>query len=92
MILKLKNRPACEGTDTEMWFPGNGKEYTHKEYLIKICGGCPARQECLEYALEYNVDGFWAGTTDHQRKQIRRQKRMIPKPVLPEWEISRRGA
>jgi WhiB family transcriptional regulator, redox-sensing transcriptional regulator len=92
VIPRFKQRPACEGTDTELWFPGDGNEYKNKETLIRICNGCPARQQCLEYALEYNVDGFWAGTTDHQRKRIRSQRKMIPKPLLPEWELRKRGA
>lgn len=92
MIPRFKNRPACEGTDTNMWFAQNGKEYKEKELLIRICNGCPAKLECLEYALEWNVDGFWAGTTDGRRKEIRRHRRMVAKPLLPDWEIRNRGA
>ncbi len=92
MIPKFKNKPACEGTDTDMWFPYKQGEYKEQQLLFRICNGCPAKAECLEYALEYNVDGYWAGTTDRHRKLIRRQRRQIAKPLLPEWELSRRGA
>jgi hypothetical protein len=92
VIPKFKNKPACEGTDTDMWFPYKQGEYKEQQLLFRICNGCLAKAECLEYALEYNVDGYWAGTTDRHRKLIRRQRRQIAKPLLPEWELNRRGA
>lgn len=92
MLIKFKHRPSCEGTDTEQWFSQNSGEYKNQELLTRICAGCPARQQCLEYALEYSVIGFWAGTTDRRRKELRRKMGIIPKPILPEWELNRRGA
>ena len=92
MIPKFKNRPACEGTDNDMWFPYKQGEYKEMQLLSRICNGCPAKAECLEYALEWNVDGYWAGTTDRQRKLMRRQLGKSARPLLPEWELSRRGA
>lgn len=82
MIPKFKNAPACEGTNTEMWFSRNS-EYESEYLLKKICGGCPAKRECLAYALEYEVDGWWANTTAKRRKQIRLEQGIIAKPVLP---------
>ena len=67
MIPKFKNKPACEGTDNEMWFPHKQGEYKEQQLLFRICNGCPAKAECLEYALEWNVDGYWAGTTDRHQ-------------------------
>lgn len=92
MIPRFKNRAACEGTDTSLWFPNNSHDYPEKELLIRICNGCPARQECLEYALEYDVDGFWAGTLAYQRKAIRRVRGITAKSMIPEWEQRTRGA
>lgn len=83
--MKFKYRAACEGTDTEQWFTVS-KDYANADLLRRICKGCPARSECLQYALENKVDGFWAGTTYTQRKKIRRQRGIVGKPVLPEWE------
>lgn len=91
-MIEFKNKPACEGTDTEQWFPENGNVYYAKELLIKICGGCQAKTECLEYALEYNVEGWWGGTTSALRKQIRRHRGIAAKPVMPDWETRARGA
>lgn len=82
MVIRFKNKPACEGTDTEMWFP-NSSEYPNKHLLIKICNSCPASNQCLEYALEYEVDGWWANTTSQSRRKIRAERGIIAKPVLP---------
>jgi len=88
MIVRFKNRPACEGTDTEMWFPANGN-FTDEQYLKRVCASCPARTECLTYALEYGVSGIWGGTNASERKKIRRERGIIAKPILAEWELRR---
>jgi hypothetical protein len=87
MLVLFKNRPACEGTDTEMWFTQGSGGYAEKDTLYRICNKCPAKAECLAYALEYEVIGFWGGTTENIRRQIRRERGIIAKPVLPEWEL-----
>jgi hypothetical protein len=88
----FKNSAACEGTDTEQWFSKDSGEYMNERLLFRICQGCPARGECLEYSLHNKVLGYWAGTTERKRKMIRRQLGITAKPVLPEWELNRRGA
>ena len=41
-----------------------------------ICMECPVVTECLEYAIRTNQDsGIWGGTTEDERKSIRRQYR-----------------
>jgi WhiB family redox-sensing transcriptional regulator len=92
MIPRFKNRPACEGTDTNLWFSAKGNDYPERELLARICNGCPARQECLEYALEYDVDGFWAGTLPRQRSAIRRVRGITAKSMIAKWEQQVRGA
>lgn len=92
MIPQFKNRPACEGTDTELWFPVGTGDVKDKAMLTRICNGCSAKYECLEYSLKWNVDGFWAGTTARDRTMLRRKRNLIPKPLLPEWELNKRGA
>ena len=88
MLPKFKNRPACEGTDTELWF-SNRSEYANEYLLKKICGKCPAEDECLAYALEYEVLGWWANTTASKREMLRKEQNIIAKPLLPLWEDRR---
>jgi WhiB family redox-sensing transcriptional regulator len=90
MIPRFKNKPACEGTDIEAWFP-EGFSSVEYPYLKRICNGCPAKKECLAYALEYKVIGIWAGTTALDRKRMRKAKGITAKPLLPEWEHRHRA-
>ena len=39
-----------------------------------ICNECPVKIDCLEYAINTNQDsGIWGGTTEEERKNLRRQ-------------------
>ena len=41
---------------------------------IAICNECPVKIDCLEYAINTNQDsGIWGGTTEEERKNLRRQ-------------------
>jgi hypothetical protein len=92
VIPKFKNRAACEGTDTDQWFSKDSGEYSNEQLLFRICSGCPAKNECLNYALEYRVTGYWAGTTDRRRKELRRQLGIQAKSVIVEWEMGKQNA
>lgn len=47
-----------------------------------ICASCAMRDACLDYALHVNVSGIWGGTTETQRKSLRRQRNIVVQPVL----------
>lgn len=84
-VLKFKNKPACEGTNTDLWF-SNGAEYPNEYLLKKICETCPALDECLSYALHNDVEGFWAGTSYAKRAKMRKALKIKAKPVFfAEW-------
>lgn len=36
------------------------------------CHPCPARTECLAWAMLHRCEGYWGGTTTYQRKQAMR--------------------
>lgn len=38
-----------------------------------ICDGCLVRSECLDYALEVDAVGVWAGTSDRERRGLDRR-------------------
>lgn len=84
---KWKDRPACEGTDTELWFNEDDKP-TYQQYatLKKICKGCPVRQQCLDYALKHDVFGFWGGTTPRERQRIRGKLNIKCEPVMMHYD------
>jgi hypothetical protein len=60
----------------------DSKSYTYKESLIKICGNCKAKVECLDYAVsDYEILGWWGGTSEKQREDLRRAKKAEKTPV-----------
>lgn len=70
--------PCAErGPEDEIWFPTDSVDA--QEYALKvaetICGGCPSKALCLEYALslpDNESHGIYAGTTREQRRRLRR--------------------
>jgi WhiB family redox-sensing transcriptional regulator len=70
-----KLQANCTGTDDEAWHKDNGEyDYT---MLNRICADCPVKAECYNYALTYDMLGYWAGTTAAQRRRVRRQKEKV---------------
>jgi hypothetical protein len=57
-------------------FPGRGASIQHRANLTAaaaVCALCPVRGACLDEAvLEHHV-GIWAGTTESQRRRIRKR-------------------
>ncbi|PZG04856.1 WhiB family transcriptional regulator [Micromonospora craterilacus] len=63
-------RPKCAGADPDLFFTDGTAAFAAKTY----CRPCPLRPGCRAWALEQGNDlyGVWAGTTQAQRKQLRR--------------------
>ncbi|HEX2191809.1 MAG TPA: WhiB family transcriptional regulator [Acidimicrobiales bacterium] len=60
---------ACRDSDPDTFFPSRG-EVTDE--ARELCGECPARRPCLEFALEHGLVGVWGGTSDQERRALRR--------------------
>ena len=74
LIDEVTHRPlwqletACRGLGTEGFIIKNGGRHNRA-----LCGDCPVRQECLEAALaNAELVGLWGGTTDAERREMRR--------------------
>ena len=66
-----KLKANCLGLDTEMFFPEAG---FNVDLMIKaICNNCEVKKECLDYAIKYDMEGFWAGTGQKKRRQLRQK-------------------
>jgi len=63
---------ACIGMDPELFFTTNNMPHKLEQLLEKTCLRCPIFDNCLDYALNVKVDGYWAGTTDKTRIELRR--------------------
>jgi len=73
--------PSCAETDPEIFFPqdnelegySRGGYYKYGRQAKSICHGCPLKNPCLEYALRHDEIGIWGGTTEYDRRRLRRQ-------------------
>jgi WhiB family transcriptional regulator, redox-sensing transcriptional regulator len=73
MNLTWRKRAACQGVDPEVFYPVSEDD---AENAKVICGQCPVREACLEYAIAYRErDGVWGGATERERRRIVRQRR-----------------
>lgn len=75
ILLDLGDRPwaayaSCRSADPEIFFSAADDSVAE---AIRICRGCPVRQECLEWAiLTHARYGVWGGMTERQRRRVAR--------------------
>jgi WhiB family redox-sensing transcriptional regulator len=69
-----KQRALCLGTDPDLFFPDKGDSNPAIAAAAATCIGCPVRSQCLEYAIRHDQPGIWGGTTERERKRIRRAR------------------
>lgn len=74
-----RDQAACRGYRTRIFVPNDGDSpHTVDPTAAALCDGCPVRPECLDYALRHTVDGYWGGTSERQRRQLRRLHGIVP--------------
>lgn len=66
----------CAKMDPELFFPEGSSSAVVKarKLLAPVCNSCAFKEPCLDYALRTDVQGIWAGTTETDRKIIRRKR------------------
>ena len=80
---------ACLNTDPDVFFPvavgtAAGKLVTR---ALRICDGCPVKQQCLDYAMRSGEkDGIWGGTTPEERIRARRARNR--RPAIRTWQVA----
>ncbi|MFB6552691.1 WhiB family transcriptional regulator [Streptomyces sp. NPDC056405] len=67
-------RGACHGMDVEdaeaVFFPGP-RDHEEIAEAKELCGWCPVRRECLDFALENALkEGVWGGLTEAERRPL----------------------
>ena len=69
---KFTKAKCAEIEDKDFFFPDSALQWELRlERLEDLCGNCPHRVECRDYAIkEEIIEGFWGGTTPGQRKKI----------------------
>jgi WhiB family transcriptional regulator, redox-sensing transcriptional regulator len=69
-------KAACRGPQSSVFFPPSHferkDEKESREARAKaICGSCPVRRPCLDYALRIREpNGIWGGLSEVERKQV----------------------
>lgn len=68
-------RAACkaEGVPTWMFYPGLGDNETLNRAKA-VCRTCPVQAACLQWAVDNGEPGVWGGTSERQRRPLRRGK------------------
>ncbi len=59
---------ACRGTDPDAPFASEGSD--EEAAFIAVCEGCPVREACLRYALDFDDVGVYGGLTRKQRRLV----------------------
>lgn len=58
-----------------LWFYDVGN--ARNKQAAAICAACPVQTECLDFAIDNNERGYWAGTTEDERRTIRRRRKRL---------------
>jgi WhiB family redox-sensing transcriptional regulator len=80
----------CVGQDPELFFPvGTTAPALAQISAAKaVCGACPVRGDCLEWALATCQDaGVWGGLDEEERRVIRRARRRAAAAATPDREL-----
>ena len=70
-----RRRALCRDTEPDLFFPvgTTGAALEQIEAAKQVCGGCEARDPCLEFALVTNQEsGIWGGTSEEERRKLRK--------------------
>ena len=72
---------VCAQTDPEAFFPEKGGSTREAK---RICVNCTVKQECLEYALDFDERfGIWGGLSERERRRLKLQTKLVVLPVPP---------
>ncbi len=74
VVADWKDQAACAGYPNAIFFPGPDAPARGVQRAQAVCSVCRVAENCLEYAFETNQrSGIWAGTTEDERKSLRRK-------------------
>jgi WhiB family redox-sensing transcriptional regulator len=68
--LTWQEQALCAQTGAEFFFPEPGSSVREAK---RICGLCPIRSACLDFALAHDERfGVWGGLSEKERQALRR--------------------
>ncbi|MCW0213186.1 MAG: WhiB family transcriptional regulator [Pseudonocardia sp.] len=74
-----RTRAACRTENPELFFPvgATGPAPLQEAEAKEVCRGCPVAMPCLEWAMDHENHGVWGGTSEDERRRIRRGARPV---------------
>ena len=67
-----RDKAACIG-NPDMFFFTHGVSDAERRKARATCWGCAVRRECLDYAIEHQMQfGLWGGLTIRERRRYAR--------------------
>jgi WhiB family redox-sensing transcriptional regulator len=70
-VLHTDGPAPCEEGDPAAWWPAQGDDPDDVALAVRCCADCPARVECLTYALAADErGGVWGGLTPAERARL----------------------
>ena len=60
------------------WFQPRG---VGTKQLRALCNACAVNLDCLKWAIEHETWGYWAGTDEEMRDQLRRRNGIELQPI-----------
>lgn len=83
--IKPPSDGLCLGK-TDLFFqpPSRTRQILDKEReALRLCRECPQMEQCREYALHYEMFGIWGGTTERERRYLRKELNITCTPYKP---------
>lgn len=59
----------CRGVNPDIFHPLRGESNAE---ATKFCDQCAVKAPCLDYALEHRMKGVWGGTSEKERRRMRK--------------------
>ena len=78
--MSWKEEARCKGEPLSTFFivgPLDNVAQAHANWprINELCGKCPVKQNCLDYALDNHIrQGIWGGKTYQQRRKYRKER------------------
>lgn len=75
----------------KLFFPKAGRSI---EKARRYCKTCPVNEECLEFAINNDCWGIWAGTNQKERREMKNFKQLASQSVptlAPVIQLHKRG-
>lgn len=69
---------ACRNTDVNLFFMerGDNGDNARMKKILEFCDNCTVKQQCLDYAVDNDIDyGIFGGLATRPRRAIRRQRK-----------------